>query len=417
MQKITSGDALLLEDCVVTASSLEPLLKNLAVFASRYGPHFRRREQRDLFQMYIEGLLSGLERKSIEPIATDHDEPRRALQRFVGAGLWDDDPVLAELRTHVREELGSEDGVLIIDPSSFPKKGTESVGVKRQWCGRLGKEDNCQVGVYLSYVSPKGHTLVDHALYLPREWAESTERRQKCHVPSDATYRSTWQIADDLLVAHGSELPHRWVVGDEEFGHIGPFRETLRQRSERYLLAIPQNILIQDLVAPPPPKAKTGRPRKGLPYIRVDKWAEQLPANRWRRILVRDGEKEPIELHAVSIVVHARKQSTIERLLVTRTPGPKPEYHFWISNDHEAALDELVRVSAERHRIEEDLERAKGEVGLDHYEVRSWVGWHHHMTLALLALFFLVLEQRRVGGKKLRDNGPAGLVGASGIPA
>lgn len=151
--------AALLEDCVVPADALEPTLERLRGFAARYQPHFLRSEQRELCVTYLEGLLRPLDRKSVEPIAYAAGLARRSLQRFVGAGKWDDDAVAGELRVHVAEELGHEDGVLIVDPSQFPKKGTHSVGVKRQWCGRLGKKDNCQSGVFLSYASPKGHTL------------------------------------------------------------------------------------------------------------------------------------------------------------------------------------------------------------------------------------------------------------------
>jgi SRSO17 transposase len=416
MPKATTEDTLL-KDCVVKPSALTPLLENLATFAARYRPLFTRREQGEHCQTYLEGLLSGLERKSVEPIATDHDQPRRPLQLFVGAGAWDDDAVMTELRVHVREELGDDRGILVLDPSSFPKKGTESVGVKRQWCGRLGKEDNCQVGVFMTYVSKKGHALVDRRLYLPKEWAASKALREKCFVAADVKYRSSWQIADDMLMAHGAQLPHEWVIGDEEFGRIGPFRESLRSRKERYLLSIACNTLVQDLEADPLPRARTGRPRKGPPYRRVDEWAKALPDKQWKRVHVRDGEKAPIELLAVTLKVHARKQSGDERLLVTKTRGKSPEYRYWITNELNANLVELVRVAAERHWVEQDFQRAKGQVGLHHYEVRSWVGWHHHMTLGILALFFLTLEQRRAGGKNQRDHSPADRLGTERVPA
>lgn len=404
----------LLQDCVVEPETLAPLLERLREFTGRYVPHFQRREQREHCVTYIEGLLSSLERKSVEPIATDHGLPRRGLQQFVGAAAWEDARVMAELRTHVREELGDEDGILALDPSSFPKKGTESVGVKRQWCGRLGKQDNCQVGVYMSYQSPKGHGLVAHQLYLPREWVDSPERREKCHVPPEVSYRSTWEIADDLLKAHGHELPHRWVVADEEFGRIGPFRARLRERGEKYVLSFDATTTFEDLATDmPPPSKKGGRPRKYRPFVQAQVWAKRR--RKWSRVWVRDGEKEPIEVHAACTLIRARKQGAAERLVVIRTISSRPEYRYWVTNDLDASLEDLVRAASRRHWIEDDFLRAKGRVGLDHYEVRSWVGWHHHMTLACLALFFLVLEQRRVGGKNLRDHSPAG--GLGDVPA
>lgn len=404
----------LLQDCVVKPETLAPMLELLRDFTRRYAPHFQRREQREHCVTYLEGLLSSLERKSIEPIATDHGLPRRGLQQFVGGAAWDDERVMAELRAHVREELGDDDGIFALDPSSFPKKGTESVGVKRQWCGRLGKQDNCQVGVYMSYQSPKGHSLVAHQLYLPREWVDSPERREKCHVPPEVSYRSTWEIADDLLKAHGHELPHRWVVADEEFGRIGPFRARLRERGEKYVLSFDATTTFEDLATPmPPPSRKGGRPRKYRPFVQAQVWAARR--KKWSRVWVRDGEKEPIEVHAACALIRARKQDSAERLVVIRTISSRPEYRYWVTNDLEASLEDLVRAASRRHWIEDDFGRAKGRVGLHHYEVRSWVGWHHHMTLACLALFFLVLEQRRVGGKNLRDHSPAG--GLGDVPA
>ena len=414
----------LLQDCVVEPETLAPMLEHLRDFTRRYVPHFQRREQREHCVTYIEGLLSSLERKSVEPIATDHGLHRRGLQQFVGAAAWDDKRVMSELRAHVREELADEDGILALDPSSFPKKGTESVGVKRQWCGRLGKQDNCQVGVYMSFQSAKGHCLVDHRLYLPREWVDSPERREKCHVPSEVEYRSTWQIADELLTAHGHELPHRWVVADEEFGRVGPFRARLRERDEKYVLSFDATTSFEDMSVDLPKWKGVGRKPKYRPFIQAQAWAKKR--KKWSRIWVRDGEKEPLEVDAACAVIRARSHTrgdtpaverAVERLIVIRTVGSRPEYRYWVTNDLDASLEDLVRVASRRHWIEDDFGRAKGRVGLHHYEVRSWVGWHHHMTLAGLALFFLVLEQRRAGGKNLRDHGPAGGLGDGRVAA
>lgn len=418
MRTRTTKDAVavLLQDCVVEPETLRPMLERLRDFARRYQPHLVRSEQRNLCLMYLEGLLSALERKSIEPIATDHGRARRALQRFVGAGLWNDEPLLAELRAHVREELGDEDGLLILDPSAFPKKGTESVGVKRQWCGRLGKQDNCQIGVFMSYESPKGHSLVAHRLYLPQEWAEDPARRAKCHVPPEIEFRTAWQIADEQLVEFGAEFPHRFVVADEELGRIGEFRRRLHRRSEKYVLAVDNTTSFEDLRTPLPKWTGVGRPPTRRPPVQAKVWAERR--RNWKRIWVRDGEKAPIEVHVASTLIEAKTQTFTERLVVIRKKvGRGVEHHYWVSNDLESSLEDLVRVAARRHWIEHDFQRAKGEVGLDHYEVRSWVGWNHHMTLACLALFFLVLEQRRVGKKKLRSDCSAGELGPQPAPA
>jgi SRSO17 transposase len=394
----------LLADADVSADDVRGCRDHITRFLKRYLPLFYREEQRGHAAAFVRGLLSGLQRKSVEPIAAQAGVPRKDLQLFVGSGGWDDDKVMAEVRRHVREELAEPDGVIVLDPSAFPKRGGHSCGVARQWCGRLGKKENCQIGVFLAYTSAKGHAPLDRRLFLPQKWVDDPERRQECHVPEDVTYRKTWEIAHDLLGRSGPEVPHKWVVGDDEFGRASEFRAALRGDGERYVLDVPCNTNIRDLDGrrPPRKKAPQGAKRK-VPFVRVDTWARKLPADRWTRLTIRDGAKGPLEVEAVSARVCARQSRRIgpeERLLVIRTLGPQPDWTYSMSNaPPEEPLAELVRARSCRHRVEEVLQEAKGEVGLAHYEVRSWVGWHHHVTLALLALWFLVLERMRMGGE------------------
>jgi len=189
----------LLNDATVSAVAVRDCSDGLTDFLQRYLPRFYRVEQRTNAALVIRGHLSGLERKTCEPIAIEAGLPRKPIQFFVGAGKWDDEAVMEELRQHVREELADPDGVVVIDPSAFPKKGTESCGVARQWCGRLGKVDNCQVGVFLAYATTAGYAPLDRRLYLPEEWAEDEARRAKCHVPRGVRFQEKWQIALDLL--------------------------------------------------------------------------------------------------------------------------------------------------------------------------------------------------------------------------
>jgi SRSO17 transposase len=221
----------LLEDATVSAQAVRGCAQRLTQFLTRYLPLFYRAELRHHARLAIEGRLSGLERKTSEPIARERNVPRRALQRFVGAGEWDDEAVTAELRAHAREELGDAHGVLVLDPSSFAKKGTESCGVQRQWCGRLGKLENCQVGVFLAYASAKGHTLLDRRLYLPESWAQDKKRRKKCQVPAEVKYQTKWQIGLNLI-KRSRDVPHAWVTADDEFGRVSEFREALRKAEE-----------------------------------------------------------------------------------------------------------------------------------------------------------------------------------------
>lgn len=388
---------------------LSPCLENLGRFVDRYRPRFYRTEQREHVETVLEGMLGDLPRKTVEPIAVDHEQPRRPLQRFVGGGHWDDADVLDVFHRHVVEEVGDPDGILMIDGSGFPKAGTESVGVTRQWCGRLGKVDNCQVGVFLGYASPRGGTLIDRRLYLPQSWARSLKRREKCHVPPEIRYRSTLRIAYELLLQDLPRFPHRWITGDDEFGRPVWFRRALARRGERYLLEVPGNTSIRDLEAVPPPRQSSQGPSPKVPFQAALDWAKAQRRSRWTRIEVRAGEKGPLKLDAIRCRVRTwrdRIHGPEEILLVTRTPGPNPKIKCWMAPAFaDAPLTEMVRVASHHHSIEEFFAWGKGDAGLADYEVRSWVGWHHHMTLSLLALFFLTLERSRLGEKNTGRDG------------
>lgn len=396
----------LLEQATLSAAEVEGCGGRLTEFLGRYLPLFYRKEQRENATVVVGGLLSGLGRKTCEPIARAHGVHRKPVQAFVGRGAWDDEAVMAELRRHVREELADEHAVLVIDPSAFAKKGVESCGVKRQWCGRLGKTENCQVGVFLCYASAEGHAPLDRRLYLPEDWAADADRRKKCHVPEGTAFAEKWRIGLGMVDRCRAEgLPHGWVAGDDEFGRCSELRAELRGRGERYVLDVPCNTLVRDLEARRPPRKRAGRGRKReVPFVQVREWAARQPASAWRKVTVRDGTKGPLQVEALSRRVKARDQEgrvgPEERLLVTRREGGEIDYA--LSNAAPAVpLEELVRAHARRHQIERMLEEGKGEAGLGHYEVRGWVGWHHHMTLALLALWFLLLEKGRLGGKRL----------------
>jgi hypothetical protein len=330
----------LLADAEVSPGDVRGCRDHVSYFLSRYLPLFYRQEQRGHAAAFVRGLLSGLERKSVEPIASRAGIPRKNLQMFVGQGAWDDEAVTSEMRRHAARELGEPDGVIVLDHSAFPKKGRDSCGVARQWCGRLGKKENCQIGVFLAYTSAKGHAPLDRRLYLPREWVDDPARRQGGHVPEAVTYRKTWEIAHDLLRRSGPEVPHRWVVGDDEFGRASEFRAALRGDGEcggeRYLLDVPCNTNIRDLDARRPPRKRArGGVKREVPSVRVDAWARRLPAGRWTRLTVRDGAEGPLEVEAVSARVCARLLRRIgpeERLLVIRTVGPKPDWTHSVSN-------------------------------------------------------------------------------------
>jgi|BogFormECP03_OM2_1039629.scaffolds.fasta_scaffold05032_1 SRSO17 transposase len=396
----------LLADAEVSAMQVADCRRYLESFLGRYLSRFYRVEQHELARVVLQGKLSSLERKTSEPIAYQAGRQRKPVQHFVGAGCWDDEGVMAELRQHVAEELADADAVLVLDPSGFPKWGSDSCGVERQWCGRLGKVDNCQIGVFLGYVSHAGQALVDRRLYLPKEWAEDAARRQKTHVPDWVPFQKSWQIGLDLLERSRSDLPFAWVAGDDEFGRCAAFRAALRQRRLHYVLDIPCNTLMRDLEETPPP----GRRRP--PWRRVDAWAQAQPSSRWRKIRLGAGSKGPKVVWALEARVQTKDEDgragRRERLVVIRSVDQEPRCWYTLSNASvEVPLAKLVEVHRRRHGVEELFGAGKGEVGLHHYEVRSWVGWHHHMTLSLLALWFLQLERNRLGGENPGDDGAA----------
>jgi SRSO17 transposase len=400
----------LLADAVVTPDEVRGCQDRITDFLQRYLPRFSRAEQRTHATLVVRGLLSGLQRKTCEPIAVEAGVHRKPVQNFVGSGKWDDEAVTAELRGHVREVLADPQAILILDPSGFVKSGTESCGVARQWCGRLGKQENCQLGVFLAYAAPGGYAPLDRQLYLPKDWAADPVRRQKGHVPEAIAFKESWRIAVDLLERCRKDLPHAWVSGDDELGRPSGFRSWLRRHGERYVLDVPCNTNVRDLECRRPPRRRAGRGRKReVPFCRADAWAGRQEDSRWTRLTVRDGERGPLRVDAMAVRVRTKEERRVgpeERLVVTRTIEASPQTHYSLSNaGPEVPLAELVRVRFTRHRIEEVFGAAKGEVGLGQYEVRSWVGWHHHMTLSLLALWFLILERMRMGGKNPGGDG------------
>jgi SRSO17 transposase len=402
----------LLADAVVTPDALRGRADRLTDFLQRYLPRFYRVEQRATAALVIRGRLGGLERKTSEPIAIEAGLPRKPIQFFVGSGKWDDEAVMAELRAHVREELAAPDGVVVIDGGAFPKKGTESCGVARQWCGRLGKVDNCQVGVFLAYASAGGYAPLDRRLYLPEDWAGDEARREKCHVPPEVAFRERWQIALELLDRGLPGLAHGWITGDDEFGRASAPRAALRHRGERYVLDVPCNTTVRDPERRRPPRKRAGVGRKReVPFRRAGAWAMAQPGSRWERIEVRPGGKGPLRVDAMTARVRAKQDGRVgpeERLIVIRRVGESRIDYALTNAGPEVPLTEVVRARRQRHRIEEMFAAGNGEVGLDHYEVRSWVGWHHHMTLSLVALWFPCLERRHVGGENPGDDRAAG---------
>jgi SRSO17 transposase len=392
-------DAMLAE-CQIDPGLFEGMLERLDRFIQPFANELSTPERRGYVENYVTGLCAPVKRKTSETIAYFHDQDRQGLQRFMGSVEWDHRPLVSRLVQQVATELREPDGVLVLDPSAFAKQGTESVGVARQWNGRLGKIDNSQVGVYLGYVSRREQALVDMRLYLPKQWIKDRARRKKCHVPPKLKFTTKLELGRQMVQEHGPALPHAWVVGDDEFGRSTQFRRDLRADGERYLLAVPANTLVRDLAAPPPPYRGFGK-RPQAPFIRVDAWCRALQPQAWTSVEVRDAEKGPLTVEVVSTpalaITERKRPDATEVLVVTRRlEGSDWVYDYWLSNaDPQTPAAEFGRAAKARGRIEECLKRAKGESGLADYETRTWWGWHHHQTLALLASWFLVCERLR----------------------
>ena len=395
----------MLAECEVSPKVFQGSIERMSAFVQPFADLLRQPSQRTHTIEYVSGLVSDLERKNVESIAYRHDQDRSNLQHFIGTAEWDHQPLFKELARQVGEEIGEDDAVIVFDPSAFPKKGKKSVGVARQWCGRSGKIDNCQVGVYMAYVSRLDHILVNTRLYLPEEWTSDRKRMKAAGVPKQIGFQTRQAQALEMLKEQGHLLPHRWIAGDDEMGRITHFRKELHERNEQYLLAIPSNTAIRDLEAPPPAYGGRGSDPK-LPFVQAHEWRDAVPAEKWTRIEVRDAEKGPLQIEVVSCRVQSKIKRKMmqydETLVIIRCldEAGVTKYDYYLSDaPKETPLKEFARVALAAHRVEEAIKRGKSESGLADYEVRNWRGWHHHQILSLIATWFLAIETQR--GKKI----------------
>ena len=413
----------LLSDCMVSPDVFTPMIDRLTVFVAPYQQAMGTETAQRNMHLYLQGLLSHLPNKNAEDIATFVNVERLVIQEFIGAAPWDHRPLIEVLVPQIACQLGQPDGIIAFDPSSFPKRGTHSVGVKRQWCGHRGKVDNCQVGVFMGYICEDEHALLDFRLYLPEEWTRDEQRRQECHVPPEMRYQSRQEQCLEMLDAWREQVPHGWVTGDDELGRHTWVRQALRERGERYVLGVPCNTTMRDLESQPPQYQGCGR-RPKAPWQSVTAWRQSLPPTAWKRLTVRDGEKGPVSIEMVKCRVQTRmgrkRTGPEEWLVVTRRPladdralearasgdaidqDARYRHHYYLTPMEEGgvtckepSLGELARVIKAGACIEASFKRGKGEVGMDEYQVRTWHGWHHHMALSLMALWFLIGETHR----------------------
>ena len=393
--------------------ALRQLKPELDLFLERYAAWFGRDETQDHANRFVQGLLLGGDRRSVENIAEAIDGcVVRSLQKFIAQSPWSDDRVVEELQRHVSEVLGDADASLNVDETGFPKKGTKSVGVKRQYAGCLGRTDNCQVGVCVNYRSAAGHTLIDRRLFLPEEWAADYPRREEAGVPEAVVFRTKPELAVEIVqqaVERG--LPFRWVTADSVYGNSPTFVQGIRGLGKWYVVDTSADArvwLTEPVVIPAGTKGPRGRatnrPRVATKPERVDEVVARLPVHAWKRIVVAEGSQGPRIYEYACLWVWFSEEglpSGCERLLVRRSLGQQVELKYHRSNaPAEVVLEKLAQVRGGHWSVEQSFEAAKGECGLDEYETRGWVGWHHHTALSLLALWFLGLQKRRLGEKR-----------------
>jgi len=424
----------------LTVTDLAGLVEEMAAYYAHFAPLFGRWEHRGWAKVYLRGLLlADVPRKNIEAMvlrllgAEEGVEARvRALQQFVGEGRWEDAAIVAEHQRLVDQTLGEDEGVLIVDGSDVAKRGSHSMGVARQWCGATGKTDNCQAGVYLGYASRHGYTLLDRRLYLPREWfgVDHQDRWEACRIPEGTPFRTKSELAADLVeaVVAAQRVRARWVVCDEWFGRNSGFLDRIAATGLDYLANVPKDTAVWPLMEPTdgttprrrattavPPRAASGKGRPPTterlhpdspPPLRVDELATHLSADQWHRYRIREGSKGPLVAEFAAVRAVAVRHGlpgpevwvVVHRTLPPSEGNEQPvEVTYTLSSAPLLTpLATLVRISGMRWPIEACFEEGKGEVGLDHYELRSWRGWHHHMTFVLLAHHFLVRMQRHL---------------------
>lgn len=343
---------------------------------------FSREEPRHHALAYLKGLLSPVERKNGWQLAEQAgDDTPYAIQHLLGRAQWSASEVRDDLQQHVVEQLGDKQAILVVDETGFLKKGSKSVGVQRQYSGTAGRIENCQIGVFLAYASSKGRTFLDRELYLPKAWADNKERRAAAGVPEEVEFATKPQLARQMIErALAAGVPCRWVTGDEVYGNDRRLRVWLEEQGLFHVLAVGagQHVWV------------------GLRQLRINSITKQIPDDAWAVVSAGDGAKGP-RLYEWASLPLTSAMIKHQRWLLVRRKIDKPEElaYYVVFAPRSTKLAEMVRVAGSRWAIEESFQSAKGEVGLDHYEVRSWQGWYRHITLAMLAHAYLTVMRAR----------------------
>jgi SRSO17 transposase len=422
----TAGEPFVIPPFDVQVRDVEGFMDELQAFQSIFHDCFVRSEARAHFWDYMVGQYSPLARKSIEPMALAVEGGRvRSLQRFLSETVWDEEQMRWNYHQLVADELGEPDGVLMFEESAFVKKGKDSAGVARQYCGTLGKVENCQVGVFAGYASRQGYGLVDQRLFLPEVWFDPmyATRRGKCQVPDTLPFQTKPQLAAAMLqrIKEDEILPFRYIVADSVYGNSPDFLAALDACvGATALVAISSET--RCWLQRPATHEQTyqykgeGRAKRQvlpttLPPQSVAALAATLPAWQWYRRTVSEGTKGPIAYdfarHRVTLCKDGLPERTVW-LVIKRTRGPEPTYAYAISNAPASIpFRTLIWLSGIRWAVEQCFEEGKTELGMAHYEVRKYAGWQHHMWLTMLAHFFLWHLKGRLGEKSTSTDGVA----------
>jgi len=381
-------------------SNLAQWGQDFEAFHARFARFFERSEPRRQAAKFLRALMAPVQRKNGWQLAEAvGDETPDKTQRLLYDAHWDVDGVGDELQHFVTERFGAPDGIGVIDESGFLKKGTHSVGVQRQYSGTAGKIENCQIGVFLTYRTAKGHTFLDRRLYLPKDWCADAERRKQAGVPDGVTFQTKPDLAIAMLEhAWVNGVPMRWILGDEVYGDVVKLRRLVENTQRLYLFAVSSNtaVWLQPPAVLAPFKPATGRPRtqvrlavEAVPSTPVATVVATWPAEAWHRLSVADGAKGPLTYDwACARVLESRDAlpGPESWLLARRSLSDPKEIAYYLSNaPADTPLETLAEIASQRWSIEQCLEEGKGETGLDEYEVRSWHSWHRHITLSMMA--------------------------------
>jgi SRSO17 transposase len=362
---------------------VEVWAKELNIVGTRIGARFERAEPRQRALAYLQGLMSDIPRKNGWQLAEYAGEKTPdGMQRLLSTADWDVAGVRDDLRDYVEEEIGTPEGILVIDETGFLKKGTHSVGVKRQYSGTAGRVENCQIGVFLSYASEKGQALIDREIYLPEEWAADTARRTRAKVPATVEFATKPELARQMLErAFAADIPCAWVTGDSIYGGDRRLRLWLEEQRRWFVMGIAKNEPVWC----------------EFEQKRADEWAATIPDDAWQRLSCGDGAKGPREYDWALLPLPRWGQSAdmLHALLVRRSLTDGELAYFVVFAPADTPFQTLVTVAGMRWTIEECFETGKDEVGLDEYEVRHWTGWYRHITLSMWALAFLTVTRHQ----------------------